>query len=124
MKVLVCGSRTWTDYGAIYRALSELVEERGRFVVMHGAARGADRLAGAAALRLGLEVIEYPADWKRHGRRAGYVRNEEMLGAGPDLVVAFHRDSSPGTAHMISVVRRAGIEVIVYEVPMEKEGRA
>jgi hypothetical protein len=62
---------------------------------MHGAARGADRLAGAAALRLGLEVVEYPADWKRHGRRAGYVRNEQMLAAGPDLVVAFHASLGP-----------------------------
>lgn len=114
MKVLVCGSRSWTDYGAVHRALADLVVERGSFVVMHGAARGADRLAGTAAARLGLEVIEFPADWKRHGRRAGYLRNQEMLAQAPDLVVAFHRDSSPGTGHMISLARRAGIEVIVY----------
>jgi hypothetical protein len=144
MRVLVCGSRSWTDYSAIERALSQLVEERGRFVVMHGAARGADRLGGgggrppagrraagpprpapppppgaarrpgAPARRRGAEVVEYPADWKRHGRRAGYLRNEQMLAAGPDLVVAFHRDSSRGTAHTISLARKAGIDVVVY----------
>jgi hypothetical protein len=82
---------------------------------MHGAARGADRLAGAAASTLGLEVVEYPADWRRYGRRAGFLRNEQMLAAGPDLVVAFHQDSSRGTAHTISLARKAGIEVIVHE---------
>lgn len=115
MKVLACGSRSWTDYGAIQGALSGLVEERGPFVVIHGAARGADRLAGAAARRLDFEVIEYPADWKRYGRRAGYVRNEEMLAAGPDLVVAFHRDGSRGTAHTIRLARDKGVEVVIYE---------
>lgn len=114
MKVLVCGSRDWDDYDAVHGALASLVAERGQFVVMHGGARGADRLAGSAAARLGLEVREYPANWKRHGRRAGYLRNEEMLAACPDLVVAFHKDGSRGTAHMISVARKAGIEVIVH----------
>lgn len=115
MKVLVCGSRSWNDYDAIYGALAELVAERGSFSVMHGAARGADRLAGEAARRLGLEVVEYPADWKRYGRRAGYLRNEQMLAAGPDLVVAFHEAGSRGTAHTIALAREAGIEVRVHE---------
>lgn len=122
MKVLVCGSRSWSDYDAIYRALRDLVDERGQFVVIHGAARGADRLAGAAAARLGLEVIEYPAQWERYGRRAGFVRNEQMLAQAPDLVVAFHEGGSRGTAHTIARARAAGIEVIVHD-PEPQKGR-
>ena len=114
MKVLVCGSRSWDDYGAVESALGELVTRRGRFTVMHGAARGADRLAGRAARALGLDVVEYPAQWDRLGRRAGYVRNEQMLAERPDLVLAFHKDGSRGTAHMIKLARDAGIEVEVH----------
>lgn len=116
MKVLVCGSRDWSDYDSVLDAMGRLVEERGRFTVMHGAARGADRLSGRAAAELGLEVLEYPADWDRFGRRAGYVRNQQMLDQRPDLVVAFHRDGSRGTAHMIELARKAGIEVEVHGV--------
>ncbi len=56
MKVLVCGSRSWDDYDAVHGGLAELMKQHGRFTVMHGAARGADRLAGRAGRAVGLDV--------------------------------------------------------------------
>lgn len=77
-------------------------------VVIHGDARGADRMARDAALRLGLILIAFPADWEYYGKGAGPIRNRQMIEEGtPDFVLAFHDDlaSSKGTRDMISLAR-------------------
>ena len=80
------GSRNRTDEATM---LTNLQRVEATFVI-HGGARGVDRLAGRAAVRLGIPVEVYPADWDKYGRSAGFVRNQEMLTVGrPDLVLAF-----------------------------------
>jgi len=97
--------------GPIRERLAEL--PRGT-VVMHGGARGADRMAATIAAGLGLQVEEYPADWKGLGRSAGITRNLAMLAEQPDLVLAFWRDESTGTGHTVGVALRRGITVEVF----------
>jgi hypothetical protein len=58
--VLVCGSRAWADRTAIERRRRRLAAGT---VVLHGGARGADRLAGTVAAELGLPVEVMPAQW-------------------------------------------------------------
>ena len=73
-------------------------------VVIHGACKGADVLAGQAAHILDIQVEEYPAEWGRYGRAAGPIRNQQMLDEGrPDCLLAFHSDirKSKGTADKI-----------------------
>jgi hypothetical protein len=78
--------------------------------IIHGGARGADSMAGEFANETGIEEIVFPADWKMYGRRAGPIRNQQMLDEGkPDLVVAF--PGGRGTADMVGRARTAGIEV-------------
>ena len=55
-----------------------------------------------------------PADWSRHGRRAGVLRNLAMLDEQPTRVLAYHRAGSPGTTHTITEARRRGIPVVVH----------
>ena len=112
MKVLICGSREWNDIYAILRELRDLPPD---ITVIHGAARGADRLAGAAAEGIGLKVVAVPAEWNRDGRGAGPVRNQKMLDMGPDLVVAFPVRGSRGTMDMIRRSLRKGVKVRVYD---------
>mgnify|MGYP001570460813 CR=1 FL=1 len=115
MRVLVCGSRDWTDPEPILRELRALPP--GEVVVIHGAAQGADTIAGVAARHLQFRVEVYPADWKRYGRAAGPIRNRQMLLVGrPDVVLAFHRDidASSGTKDMVRQARRAGVPVRVF----------
>lgn len=80
---------------------------------MHGAARGADRIAARYAESLGYEVENYPADWKKHGRRAGVIRNLTMLDLGPELVIAFWNGRSRGTKNTIDEAKKRGIPVEV-----------
>jgi hypothetical protein len=108
VRLLICGGRDWTDRAAIRRLLEQLRPA----VVLEGGARGADRLARQEAAALRIKVETYWADWVRHGRRAGLVRNQRMLDEGrPDLVAAFPTERSTGTWHMVGLARRAGVEV-------------
>ncbi|MCL6592088.1 MAG: DUF2493 domain-containing protein [Firmicutes bacterium] len=110
MVVLVCGSRDYTDYGKVYDCLKSIDVSQ----VLAGGCRGADTLAVAAAKACGYPFREFPADWRKFGKAAGPIRNQQMLDEGkPDLVVAFHEDleNSKGTKDMIRRARSQGIPV-------------
>ena len=117
MRLLVCGSRTWTDRARLWEVLDRLVAEHddGQVTVIEGDARGADRLAGQLARERGWRLERYPADWTRHGKAAGFRRNARMLREGrPDLVVAFTvgpLHESRGTADMVRRAQEAGVPV-------------
>ena len=110
MRVLVSGSRTWTDRNAIIDALHDLKAEHGDLIIVHGGARGADQLAEQAAATLGIGTEVWFADWSK-GRGAGYARNAEMVKSGADLCLAFIRDNSRGASHCASLAEKAGIPV-------------
>lgn len=113
MRILVCGSRYWTDRDIIREALELQPRDS---VVVHGAARGADRIAGEVARELGMAVQEYPADWHLYGRKAGMIRNQAMLVPAPDIVLAFTSNlpTSRGTADMVARARSRNIPVMIF----------
>ena len=116
MRILVCGSRTWTNHETIESALRPFTDNQPNTTVIHGGAKGADTLAGNIAYRIGFLVEEFPADWKRYGKAAGMIRNQQMLVEGkPNIVLAFQIGDSRGTQNMIDIARKAGIEVRVYK---------
>jgi len=114
MRVLVCGSRVWPDADVIVDILKDLQDQHGdELVIIHGGAKGADKLAHEYCLILGIKVEVFLADWTRYGRGAGYHRNTKMLNTGPDLVVAFHSENSPGTGHTIRQSQDRGVPLLV-----------
>lgn len=76
-------------------------------LVISGGAPGVDRTAIIEAEGRGLPVKVFPADWKRDGRRAGFIRNHTIVETA-DQVTAFWDGSSTGTAHTIQLARLAG----------------
>jgi len=122
MRLLVCGSRTWTNYRLLRQVVEDIVcneFEAEPFVLIEGDARGADRMAAHLARRYGWDLEVYPAHWRTEGRTAGIRRNLRMLHqARPDLVLAFVDKPLPtsrGTAHMVAIARAAGLPVRVIE---------
>jgi hypothetical protein len=115
MRILICGGRDFTDKWKFYEVMDRLSEEydfdnKQPIVIIAGEARGADTLAKEYAEEC-WEYAGYPADWNKYGKRAGYVRNQQMLDEGkPELVVAF--PGGKGTAMMIELAKKAGVEVI------------
>lgn len=113
MRVLVCGSRHFKDYALLSSKLSEICISE----LIHGAARGADTLAGRFAEERGIPVKSFPADWATYGKAAGPIRNKQMLDEGqPELVVAFRYSGSRGTQNMIDQAEKAGVPVKVINV--------
>jgi hypothetical protein len=116
MRVLVCGSRHFTDHVFANRELLKYVDVCDD-VIIHGGARGADTLAGIFGKMFGLEVICFPAKWDEHGKAAGPIRNKQMLDEGkPDLVIAFLAPNSRGTKNMIEQAEKAGVPVKIVEI--------
>jgi hypothetical protein len=119
MRVIVCGDRNWKRMDIIERELRKLPTDT---LIIHGAARGADTLGKFVAEKIGLKVINdgkgFPADWKRYGRAAGPIRNQQMIDEGkPDMVLAFHDNisESVGTKDMVTRARKARIEVEIFD---------
>lgn len=112
MRVLICGGRDFDDWGLFTATMIDVGNKKGPITsVIAGGARGADTFAERLAKGWELPFRKYPADWKRHGRGAGHIRNQQMLDEGkPDLVVAF--PGGKGTANMIERAKKAGVEVI------------
>lgn len=120
MKMLICGSRNWDDAYPIYLTLAgakaaETAQDP--LILIHGAAVGADSVAGKMANLLGIPTKEFPADWNTFGKAAGPIRNQQMLDENTvDVVHAFRLSGkSNGTDDMIRRSRDAGIPTYVTQ---------
>lgn len=112
MRILICGSRSWSDIHAIRMRLIALPPNS---TIIHGAAPGADTIAGWLAGDFGFTVHAFPADWKKHGKAAGPIRNRQMLDEKPDLVLAYWDGTSIGTSDCITEARKRGIPVEIHK---------
>ena len=130
LRILVTGSRHWRDGAAIALGISSWLESIGTSiggaypipVIVHGGQRtwdperrewyGADWHAGHAARTWGFGEERHPADWERHGRAAGPIRNLKMIRLGADVCLAFPLGKSPGTRHCMREAAKAGIPVV------------
>lgn len=118
--VLVTGSRDFTDRWTVFHALDYIHNRWQILKIVNGGARGADEISTLWALSHNLDLRIFPADWDKHGKAAGAVRNRQMLQAEkPDLVVAFPVSTiniSRGTADMIKFAnqRRVTVAIVNY----------
>jgi hypothetical protein len=117
MRILVCGGRDYDDRDHIHNTLCEIDTKRGPITcVIHGCAPGADHEGMIWAQMMaesGRKITHAPfqADWHRHRKAAGPLRNQRMLDSGkPDLVVAF--PGGRGTADMVRRAEAANVEVM------------
>lgn len=133
-RVLVTGSRDWTDKTRVFEELSLLdikLSALDTLTVVHGdCPTGADSHAQEWAEemnRLGYKVEweRHPADWNGPRKRgAGYARNAEMVNLGADYCLAFIRDESDGSTHCSDLAEKAGIDTQIFRstsVPTEEK---
>lgn len=114
MRAIICGGRDFDDKKYLWDMLESFQSSEGSItVIAHGAASGADSIAGQWALGQGLTVHEYSARWQQEGRAAGPLRNQRMLDDfRPDVVIAFA--GGRGTADMIRRAEAKGVRVVRF----------
>lgn len=124
MRVLVTGSRQMLDQARVYRELDDLFamameDGDAEFIVVHGAAPGADSLAGQWVFDrrhngpVHPQVEVHAAEWNRYGKLAGGIRNAKMVGLGATVVLAFFQPGAQnvGTRNCVAQARLAGLDV-------------
>lgn len=114
MKIIVAGSRDFDDYERLARLMDRLTAPYVDVVVLSGAAKGADALGERWAFGWMWTVMRFHADWNRHGKAAGPIRNQEMVDAA-DAAVFFWKGGSKGTADCIARAKKKGIRTKVVE---------
>jgi len=107
MKVIIAGSRHMpkSDYPLVDKA----VKDSGFDVteVVCGLARGGDLLGERWGNEHGVSVTYFPAEWKRYGRAAGPIRNEQMALYG-DALIVFLYPNSRGSLNMLQQMTKLG----------------
>lgn len=123
-KVAIVGSRDYPDMQVVESFVENLYQgrtERGiEYIIISGGARGVDTVAQNTAIRLGMKVEIFPADWENEGKKAGYLRNIKIVEAA-DYIVAFWDTKSKGTKHTIDLAKKMGKPCLVFESKEEKK---
>jgi len=110
MLIAVVGSRAFPNREAVEHFVGRLAKDA---TVVSGGAKGVDSWAVEAAHAAGLEVIVMEADWERHGRSAGPIRNHEIVRLS-DMIVAFWDGKSRGTLNTVALAVGANVPVQVH----------
>jgi len=108
MRLAVVGTRTFERVDLVDAHLDRWRSQHSLLIIVSGGARGADRLAASYAKRHCLELLQFRADWAQHGRRAGAIRNRQIVD-NADALVAFWDEVSPGTRITLDMAISKGI---------------
>lgn len=115
MKLIAAGGRDFVNTNRMIEELQKLVNS-GNIPecpeLVCGMARGADMLAYSLWANNKMPIHNFPANWDKHGKSAGYKRNQEM-GEFVDAAVCFWDGNSKGTKHMIGIMNRLNKPVYV-----------
>ena len=113
--VIIAGSRSFDDYEFLSQTMNRILSDiNGDITIICGKARGTDTLEERYAIEHGYSIRHFPADSKRYGKCAGYIRNTEMA-RNADVLVAFWNGQSHGTRHMIETAKSMGLEVYIEQ---------
>jgi hypothetical protein len=115
MNLIIAGSRGFNDYGHFKTIMYHYLQEHPEITtIISGMANGADKLGARYAKLIGLKLIEMPANWKDHGKSAGYKRNEEMAKIA-QYCICFWDGKSKGTGHMIDLAKEYKLELKIVK---------
>lgn len=109
MKIAVVGGRKFSNYNLLKETLEQ---ENYIGILISGGAKGADQMAERYALEKNLPTLILRPLWDLHGKKAGFIRNKEIVEAC-DKLIAFWDGQSKGTSHSIYLARSLGKEVKV-----------
>lgn len=114
MKTIIAGSR---DIPNALDCVTDAVMSSGYYIteIISGGARGIDMAGEAYAALNAVPIVRFPADWNKHGKSAGFIRNTQMAEYAQALIAVWDGESR-GTKHMIEEARRCGLQIYVHQI--------
>ena len=131
-RIIICGGRHFNDYEALEEKVDQVLDslemEISQIEIVSGHCVRADRLGEQYAENHQVKCSVFPAEWKKHGRSAGPLRNSQMIRYASEsdrpVVIAFVSPRSRGTKDTVRKANREGMEVFVYEYGYAEEFKA
>lgn len=119
MKVIIAGSR---DIKYSLEELEALIHQSGYDIteVISGGARGIDRLGEEWAQKREIANTKYLPDWENEGKKAGVLRNKEMV-KDADALIAVWDGKSRGTQSTIKFAEEKKIPMTIVIVEPKSE---
>lgn len=114
-KVIIAGGRDFVNWKLLLESMSSAIDDGLEITeIVSGKARGADTLGERFARLVDVPIKEFPADWTKFGKRAGFIRNKQMAEYG-DVLVVFWDGVSSGTSNMITQAKSLNLKIIVVQ---------
>ena len=113
MRVIIAGGRDVTDYSYVLDAVNE--SKFDITTVVSGGASGVDSLGERYAKENKIKLEIFPADWNKHGKAAGPIRNREMANTA-DALIAIWDGISRGTKNMIETAQNKKLTVYIKRI--------
>lgn len=114
MKLAVVGSRDFNDYNLLKSKLDLIHKRKPITLIVSGGAKGADKLSEKWADENNIEKLIFIPDWKKFGKRAGFLRNDDII-QNSDAVVAFWDEVSKGTESSINLAKKYGKSCLIVK---------
>lgn len=121
LKILICGDRHFCDYALLESIADNVIKGQNfsEIEIVSGHCIGADRMGEEYAKRRNYALKIFPAEWKKYGKRAGPIRNKQMIDYIAEfeskIVIAFTSPNTKGTKNTIALAKKANIRVIETE---------
>jgi len=112
-RVIIAGSRDIGEgdqCGAVVQRLGSIFDAclpgAERVEIISGGCRGVDRCGEILAERRGFALRIFPADWDTHGKKAGPIRNQQMIDYAAEVqrgsaVIVIRYLDSKGSADLL-----------------------
>lgn len=116
MRTIIAGSRTIGERATKW-LVTQIVQQKNLIVteVVSGTARGVDKGGELYASANKIPVKQFPANWDKHGKSAGYIRNKEMAQHGEQVIILWD-GVSKGTNHMVELAKESGLHITLFDL--------
>jgi hypothetical protein len=114
IRVIIAGGRDFQDLDKLVEVCDRVFKDYQQVEIVSGVANGADKLGELYANERGHLIKQFPADWEKYGKSAGYRRNAEMAKYAGALI-AFWDGTSKGTSHMINLAKEKGLKLLIIK---------
>lgn len=118
VRIIIAGGRDFNNYDFLKKEASIFISEidNGDHIeIVSGGAKGVDLLGEKFAEEKNLELIVFPADWKKFGRAAGPRRNAQMAKYATHLL-SFWNGESKGTKSMLTLAKKENLKVKIISI--------